>query len=447
MFDPKGETTALLIHCGVQGQPVEADTDLSAYDLLIVGKSALTAGGAAPDINRVRDGLKVLVFEQTSEVLEKRFGFRVAEYGLRQVFPRIPDHPILAQLTSEHLRDWRGEATILTPRLKYELNPKFNGAPTLTWCGLPVPRLWRCGNQGNVASVLIEKPARGDFLPILDGGFSLQYSPLVEYREGKGMVVFCQIDVTGRTETDPAAAALARNLLDYVSTWKPPRRRTAVYVGEPAGKHHLESVGVAAASFDGGNLSPDQLLVVGPGAGPALAGRATAVADWLLAGGHLLALGIAQNDAEALLPFKVSMKKSEHISTWFEPFDTHSPLVGVSPADVHNRDPRDLPLVTTGLQIIGDGVLAQSETGNVVLCQLAPWQFSDPKQSNLRRTHRRAAFLVSRLLANMGVAGSTPLLDRFHRPASGWRSEQRWLDGFYVDKPEEWDDPYRFFRW
>ena len=23
----------------------------------------------------------------------------------------------------------------------------------------------------------------------------------------------------------------------------------------------------------------------------------------------------------------------------------------------------------------------------------------------------------------------------------------RWLHGFYLDEPEEWDDPYRFFRW
>jgi hypothetical protein len=25
--------------------------------------------------------------------------------------------------------------------------------------------------------------------------------------------------------------------------------------------------------------------------------------------------------------------------------------------------------------------------------------------------------------------------------------QKRWLAGFYVDQPEEWDDPYRFFRW
>jgi hypothetical protein len=27
------------------------------------------------------------------------------------------------------------------------------------------------------------------------------------------------------------------------------------------------------------------------------------------------------------------------------------------------------------------------------------------------------------------------------------RAERRWLDGLYLDVPEEWDDPCRFFRW
>ncbi len=447
LFDPKGETAALLKSAGIRTQPIEAGADLSAFDTLIVGKAALTVVGTAPDITRVREGLKVIVFEQTSEVLEKRLGFRVEEYGLRQVFPRLADHPLLDGLTAEHLRDWRGEATILPPRLKYELNRKFNGAPTVQWCDLSVTRLWRCGNRGNVASVLIEKPARGDFLPILDGGFSLQYSPLLEYREGKGMVLFCQMDVTGRTETDPAAETLVGNLFRYVSAWKPAPRPNAVYAGEPAGKSHLESVGVAVGSWEQGNLSPDQVMVAGPGCGQALAGRATAIADWLKAGGHLLAIGIDQSDADALLPFKVGLKRAEHISAWFDPFGTNSCFAGVSAADVHNRDPRELPLVSAGAQVIGNGVLARAEQANVVFCQLAPWQFDGAKQSNLKRTHRRASFLVSRLLANVGVAGATPLLDRFHRPPNAAPPDKRWLAGLYLDQPEEWDDPYRFFRW
>ena len=115
-----------------------------------------------------------------------------------------------------------------------------------------MPHVWRCGNRGNVASVLIEKPARGDFLPVLDGGYSLQYSPLMEYREGKGMVLFCQLDVTGRTEQDPAAETLAGNVLRYVAGWKPPARREALYVGGPVGRRYLEFSGIRVKSYDGG---------------------------------------------------------------------------------------------------------------------------------------------------------------------------------------------------
>ncbi len=465
LFDPKGETRTLLSQLGVQSQPVEAGADLSAYDVLVLGKSALMVEGPAPDLKRVRDGLKVVVFEQTADVLEKRLGFRVAQYGLRQVFTRVLDHPLLAGVAAQHLHDWRGEATILPPRLKYEMRLRYG--PTVQWCDIPVTRLWRCGNQGNVASVLIEKPARGDFLPILDGGYALQYSPLLEYREGKGMVLFCQMDVTGRTESEPAADLLVRNLLRYVSVWKPGPRREAVYVGDPAGKSYLESTGVSLGSQESDSLSANQVLVVGPGGGQQLADRAAQVADWIKAGGNVLAIGLDEADAGAWLPFKVSMKKAEHIAAYFESSGADSPLAGIGPAEVHNRDPRQLPLVSRArapafeggtpstqrgpdgrdtVQIVGDGVLARADRANVVFCQLAPWQF-EGTASNLRRTHRHVSFLVSRLLTNLGVSGSTPLLDRFHQPMDASKPEKRWSDGLYLDQPQEWDDPYRFFRW
>jgi beta-galactosidase len=447
LFDPKGETGKWLSRMQVRYQPVEATADLSPYEVLIVGKAALTVDGPGPDVRRARDGLKVLVFEQAADVLEKRLGFRVAEYGLRQVFRRTPGHPVLAGLDAQNLRDWRGEATILPPRLTYELSRRYNGAPAVRWCDIEVTRVWRSGCRGNVASVLIEKPARGDFLPILDGGYSLQYSPLMEYREGKGMVLFCQMDVTGRTETDPAAERLAGNLLEYVSAWKPAPTRRAVYVGDPAGKSHLERAGVSVGPYERGSLSADQVLVVGPGGGKHLAAGAAAVGNWLKGGGCLLAVGLDETEANAILPFKVTMKKAEHISACFEPFDVNSLLAGIGPADVHNRDPRQLPLVSAGATVIGNGVLAKAAGANVVFCQLVPWEFDAGKQANLKRTYRRASFLVARLLADMGVAGSTPLLARFSSPADSAKPEKRWLDGLYLDPPEEWDDPYRFFRW
>jgi hypothetical protein len=444
LFDPKGETGKLLTVLNVRFDRVEANTDLSGYEVLIIGKEALTSDGPGPDVGRVRDGLKVIVFEQSAQVLEERFGFRTQEYGLRQVFRRVPDHPVLSGLEMDHLRDWRGEATLLPPRLRYTLRPRYG--PTVRWCGLDVPRAWRCGCWGNVASVLIEKPARGDFLSILDGGFALQYSPLLEYREGQGMVLFCQLDVTARIDSDPAAEVLTRNLLRYVSAWKPSPRRKAIYVGEAAGLKHLEAAGLSLIPYAKEALTGETVLIVGPGGGKKLAGDAAAVAAWLKGGGHLLALGLDAEDA-ALLPFKLEMKTGEHIAAYFEAPGRSSLLAGVGPADVHNRDPRELPIVSGGAGVFGDGVLAQAENVHVVICQLVPWQFEQTKQMNLKRTFRRSSCLVSRLAANMGVVEDTPILVRFRRPVDRAGSEKRWLDGLYLDVPEEWDDPYRFFRW
>jgi len=459
LFDPKGETASLLDGMGHQYQPVDANADLSAYEVFVIGKGALTVDGPGPDLRRVPLGLKVIVFEQTSEVLEKRLGFRATEYGLRQLFRRVPDHPILVGLEDEHLRDWRGEATLLPPRLKYETNDDvFNGAPTVKWCDIPVTRVWRCGNRGNVASVLIEKPARGSFLPLIDGGYSLQYSPLLEYREGKGMVLFCQLDVTGRTESDPAAEMLTRSLLEYAASWQPTSNRKARYVGDAAGRSYLEAAGLSVGSYTGDQLSADEVLVVGPGGGRQLARYAAPLGSWLKGGGNLLAIGLDEAEANAFLPFSVGMRREEHICAFFEPFRAGSLLAGVSPAEVVNRDPRELPLVSSGASVVGNGVLATADQGHtaripkgecagVVFCQLVPWEFAWQKQMNLKRTYRRTSVLVARLLANLGVSGATPVLGRFSQPLVSSSGEKRWLDGLYLDQPEEWDDPYRFFGW
>jgi hypothetical protein len=409
LFDPKGETAKLLQGVGVTFDRVDARADLTPYAILIVGKGAMTVDGAAPDLTRVRAGLKAVVFEQTADVLEKRLGFRIAEYGLRQVFRRVPDHPLLAALDGQHLRDWRGAATTSAPRLAYKIAPQFNNVPSVEWAGIPVTRVWRNGNRGNVASVLIETPPTGDFLPILDGGYALQYSPLLVYREGRGMVLFCQMDVTGRTESDPAAKTLARNILEFTANWQPGPERT--------------------------------VLVVRPGTP-----RNPQIGELLRSGVRVLAIGLDAEEANSLLPVHVSTEKKEHIATYFPPFPAASPFAGISPAEVHNRAPRQLPLITGGATVVGDGVLASAENGSIVFCQIDPAQFENwGEQINLKRTFRRVSCLTARLLANLGAAAQTPLLRQFAKPVQP--GDKRWLDGLYLDVPEEWDDPYRFFRW
>ena len=73
------------------------------------------------------------------------------------------------------------------------------------------------------------------------------------------------------------------------------------------------------------------------------------------------------------------------------------------------------------------------------------WRYEFAQQRNVKRTYRRVSCLLTRLLANMGAAGQTKLLANVSRPAG--EGEQRWLDGLYLDVPEEYDFPYRFFCW
>jgi hypothetical protein len=365
-------------------------------DAHVISKGALTPQGTGPDLALVREGMKVIVFEQTADVLEKRLGFRVAEYGLRRVFPRIPGHRALRGLEEHHMRDWRGESTLLPPRLHYRPGPQFNNVPTVEWAGIPVTRVWRAGNRGTVASVLIEKPACGDFLPILDGGYGLQYSPLLEYREGKGVILFCQMDVSGRTESDPAAARLVRNLYEYVEAWQPLPHRAVQYRGAPAGRAYLEKAGIAVSD------RAETIAAFGAGSG-------------------------------------FETEEREYIGAHFNPFPLGSPFAGISPADVFNRDPRPAALVN-GLPF------AASADGRTAYAALAPWDFDySAGRMNAKRTFRNFARMAARLFGNLGAEMKTPLLERFSRPVAA--DERRWLDGLYMDTPEEWDDPYRFFRW
>jgi len=106
-----------------------------------------------------------------------------------------------------------------------------------------------------------------------------------------------------------------------------------------------------------------------------------------------------------------------------------------------------MSLVAGGARVIGDGVLAVAGNANVVFFQMAPWQYEYRNNFGLKRTYRRASYTVSRLLANMGAAGNTPLLSRFSQPVGFLEKDNRWMSGFYLDQYEVMDDPYRFFRW
>ena len=261
------------------------------------------------------------------------------------------------------------------------------------------------------------------------------------------MVLFCQMDVTGRTVEDPAADRLVRNLVNYAIAWEPKRRRTVVYAGDEEGRRHLLATGLDVAAFDGNALTTEQVLVVGPGGGRDLKAARFDARAWIAAGGHLLAVGLDQQAVNGLLSTHLRTQRAEHIAAFFEPSGMGSVWAGIGPADVHSREPQELPLVVGGAESVGDGILARLEGANVVFYQMVPWELHYHSPHYLKRTFRRSSCLVSRLLGNMGAGAETPLLARFAAPVPRWNIRGRWLQGLYLDKPEAWDDPYRFFRW
>jgi hypothetical protein len=369
---------------------------------------------------------------------------------MRVAFPRIWQHfPVMEGLGyHEHLHDWRGSATLVPPYL--DTDPIEEKNPMWSWCGFRNTRVWRCGNRGNVASVLIEKPPRGNWRPIIDCGFDLQYAPLLEYAEGEGRVIFCQLDVTGRTQPDPAAERLCRNLIAYAANPQPMPRRQVVYAGDARGEQLLRDLGVPFTPYAPERLSGNVLLVVGPNYA-----SLPSLQQYRRDGMNVLCIGLGSEDLDRILGeirertrgWKLPTRNVQTYSCHEHSLSDHpdSAYAGVSQADVHWRtkvrltvidDPAQRPQVLQTVAFYGKG--------RTVLCQVAPWMFDTDAKPYVRTSYRRTVFLASRLLANLGAVFETPLLDRFAQPAplldvavgeGSWRGK---VDREDVGRNQQW---------
>ena len=324
-------------------------------------------------------------------------------------------------LSEVNLHDWRGAATVVPPYL--DIRSIDENDPTWKWAGFENTRVWRCGNAGSVATVLIEKPDRGNFLPILDGAFDLQYSPLLEYVQGAGRILFCQLDVTGRTESEPAADALCKNLLHYLETVKPAAVRAVDSAGDARTSDLLKQLGVFAEGAE--KLGDAGLLVLGPGG--ALVDLRHRVENGL----DVLCLGLSEAEVQRAFPGLLKLKAGRTVSSMLAGFDNPL-LAGISNSELHWRTQPTLAAIQdndgsdAALRVMPIG------RGVVIFCQAAPWMFDYQKQPYLRTTYRRSTFLVSRLLHNLGAAGSQAFAGK---------------ESLYLQTPEAGDDPYRYYRW
>ncbi len=410
-----------------EGLPqVLADPELKA---LIIGRHALTMATKLPGLaQRVRDGLRVLVMEQSSEVLANRLGFRIQEMGLREVFATSERDPLLNGLTAENLRDWAGASTLNEP---YFADAKTDD-PEWNWCGFSNTRVWRCGNRGNVASVLIEKPERGNFRPVLVGGFDLQYAPLMECREGRGRILFCQIDVSGRTADDPASL----RLMESAWVWACAAGNNDLanmqelggalyYSGDDKGRQALQKLGASVIDArEEKNIQNGigHTLVLGPGFSADLD-----LKKWLPFG-QIVTLGLNAADATRVLQGQHSFVDIEAMAIPSEGGLGGKPewrkdgwrleRMGGTSADLYWRGKLR---VAAPNETASEGVMALTDEGfsNATLLRLqaAPWHFAEQDANGyFRKSERRSWYMLARILNGFGVSLSSPLLSNLESP-------------------------------
>jgi hypothetical protein len=434
LYDPPGRTAALFDRLRIPYERLDGSRAPRTDEVVVIGREALTTNGL-PWLARIADGARLLVFEQRAAVLEGLLGFRVTERGSRALFPRFP-HPVTRGLDAGCLRDWTGAATLVPPHLE-GLPETETHDPHKTWCGFTNTVVWRCGNRGSVASVLIEKPARGDWRALVDGEFDLQYSALIETVDGRGRAVFCQLDVTGRTADDPVADRIVAGLVDYLAAAPAPAPRPVAVAGGGACADLLRDLGLAAQPAAATAPPPaGSLLVAGPGAVPP-PGLAKAIEEGL----DVVCFGLPGAELKAWCPVPLPTVAT---NTTFSRIAVPPPeLDGLGNADWawHGRLSIDA-LQDAGVS--GNGALrvVRHGRGRVVVWQAPPWIIDEASKPYLRTSKRHAFAMASRLLANLGAGFRTPLGERFAAPVP-----QAWLRSFYLDVPVAGDDPYRYYRW
>ena len=370
VLDGVGRTAALLKQAGVPTtNKLTADTRL-----LVIGRQALDAAARTQlsrwkVMDRVAAGLNVLVFEQTGTTLA---GMPMDDPNCRTAFVRAPKHPVLRGLTHADLRHWRGQSDLTEP---YPQTPPDD----LSWG----KEFTRWSNRGVVCSFAPEKPQRGTFTVLADADYDLYLAPLIEWRIGKGRIVFCQLDVTSRYGHAPVPTLLVHRLLDHLTQpAATPAQHTVMVRGGKAT--------VALASTLALTQTKDATTML---VGPDWNGDVGEIAAFAQRGGRVV---VAGNRRPALLRrlFGADAAAHEVIKV-----SVPKPLAerGVAPGDFFWRQPKSVPvLAKAAADVVATTpavVAARSMgKGEVVWCGVTPADFSDVRQ--IAKTTRLLAVLL-----------------------------------------------------
>ncbi len=390
VVDPTGTTTQLLEQLGFDVVP----WDRSARgNLIVIGRHALSKGAIKmEDIEpAIQAGARVIVLGQDPDWTKQNLGFRYARYLARRVFPIDRDHPVMAGLDAEDLRDWIGESTVVEPRPHYDgtFEATPNGFP---WAG------WRWGGRGSIATGAIEKPHSTAWRPILQCEFDLAFTPLMELDHGKGKLVWCTLDLEDHAKLDPAAEMLAARVFRYAATAPVKAANVPLYIGDEAGKALLDAMCLRYDAGTAADLKGSPRLAI-LGAGVTIPDAA--LTAFLRQGGRALVL--PRHSATAPLGGRYRQlarcNGSLSVPNWPE-----ASGLAVSDLRLRSHAPGWLVEQTGGVAVAADGLLGRKELGKgvIVYCQTDPELLHADEKPYHRYTRWRRYRVLAQLITNLG---------------------------------------------
>lgn len=205
LFDPAGMTAKAFDRLHIPYRAGDAAA-VGADRTIVIGRGSLKLlpyPVLAKILVAVDSGAALVVMAQDDLSV---FGLRLHPRGVRNAF-RVGDPALLAGLAERDLADWRGGFSFLAA------GPNYPESAAGEYPEEP----FRRGNRGSIASMMLEKPHTGAFRHLIEAEFDLDYALLSEVREGRGRILFCQLDLAERAGEDPVATLLLRRL----AAWSP----------------------------------------------------------------------------------------------------------------------------------------------------------------------------------------------------------------------------------
>lgn len=220
LYDTDGDTKALFRDAGLQYQSVDTLGGIDqGIDVLIIGAGALKDGQQSqPVVGRVHPeraaltefaakGGRVLVLEQEAYPAGL-FGVALSRQRSTMTYPAARDHPVLRGVEPADLKFWRGDHMVA------------ESEPTR-----PI--------DGASRAIVVSGSAAG-----------IDNAPLLERPIGRGCIVHSQMKLVEKCRSEPAAAMILANVLDYLARYESRSLKTGVAGGSEAYRSHLRELGL-----------------------------------------------------------------------------------------------------------------------------------------------------------------------------------------------------------